>query len=105
MSHHHWHGGVSPSPLGSLPDSLIGMSATRAHRQSGEAPMKQTAVSLAAAFMFAAVLQSAPAQALATRTFVAAQGSDTNPCTFAAPSRSFQVAYNVTAAGGEIDVL
>jgi hypothetical protein len=57
------------------------------------------------ATMLVPVLYAVPAHALATRTFVAAQGSDSNPCTFAAPCRSFQAAYNVTAAGGEIDVL
>jgi hypothetical protein len=41
----------------------------------------------------------------AQRVFVAAQGSDANPCTFAAPCRTFQRAHNVVAAGGEIDVL
>jgi len=37
--------------------------------------------------------------------FVAAQGSDANPCTFASPCRTFQHAHNVVAANGEIDVL
>jgi Right handed beta helix region len=40
-----------------------------------------------------------------TRVFVAAQGSDSNPCTFAAPCRTFQHAHDMVAAGGEIDVL
>jgi hypothetical protein len=40
-----------------------------------------------------------------TRVFVAAQGSDSNPCTFAAPCRTFQHAHDTVAAGGEIDVL
>jgi hypothetical protein len=39
------------------------------------------------------------------RVFVAAQGLDGNPCTFAAPCRSLQKAHNTVAAGGEIDVL
>jgi hypothetical protein len=39
------------------------------------------------------------------RVFVAAQGSDANPCTFGAPCRTFQHAHDVVAAGGEIDVL
>lgn len=53
-------------------------------------------------FVTAGLLAS-PAHA--QRVFVAAQGSDANPCTFAAPCRSFQHAHNVVAAGGEIDVL
>ena len=40
-----------------------------------------------------------------SRVFVAAQGSDGNPCTFAAPCRTFQHAHDTVAAGGEIDVL
>src|SRR5262245_38985605 len=47
----------------------------------------------------------APAQAQPTRVFVAAQGLDSNPCTFVAPCRSFQKAHDTVAAGGEIDVL
>jgi hypothetical protein len=46
-----------------------------------------------------------PAQAQATRVFVAAQGSDSNPCTFALPCRTFQKAHDTVAALGEIDVL
>jgi len=46
-----------------------------------------------------------PAQAQPARVFVAAQGLDSNPCTFAAPCRTFQHAHDVVAAGGEIDVL
>ena len=46
----------------------------------------------------------APANAQ-TRVFVAAQGSDSNACTFAAFCRTFQHAHNIVAAGGEIDVL
>ena len=49
------------------------------------------------------MLCALPAQA--QRVFVAAQGSDGNPCTFAAPCRTFQHAHDTVAAGGEIDVL
>src|SRR5262245_6734397 len=41
----------------------------------------------------------------AQRVFVAAQGADANPCSFALPCRTFQHAHDVVAAGGEIDVL
>jgi hypothetical protein len=50
-------------------------------------------------------LPSAPAQAQAPRTFVSAAGSDSNPCSFAAPCRHFQAAVNATSAGGEVDAL
>jgi hypothetical protein len=43
--------------------------------------------------------------ALAQRVFVAAQGSDANPCSFARPCRTFQHAHDAVAAGGEINVL
>src|SRR5262245_48160724 len=49
-------------------------------------------------------LAAAPASAQPARVFVAAQGSDANPCTFASPCRTFQHAHDVVAAGGEIDV-
>jgi hypothetical protein len=60
---------------------------------------------------FIIVLSAAVASWLATtpaqgqRVFVAAQGADANPCTFALPCRTFQHAHDVVAAGGEIDVL
>jgi hypothetical protein len=57
---------------------------------------------LAAVLIIAAA--GTPAQAQ-TRLFVAAQGSDSNPCTFALPCRTFQHAHDSVAAGGEIDVL
>jgi hypothetical protein len=57
---------------------------------------------IAAAFLCA--FQAVPAQAQ-SRVFVAAQGSDNNPCSFALPCRTFQHAHDVVVAGGEIDVL
>src|SRR5262245_11991682 len=58
-----------------------------------------------AASLIAITINAGVAQAQPTRVFVAAQGLDTNPCTFALPCRTFQHAHNVAAAGGEIDVL
>jgi hypothetical protein len=58
---------------------------------------------IAATVFSLASLQATPAAA--QRVFVAAQGSDANPCTFAAPCRTFQHAHDTVAAGGEIDVL
>src|ERR1022692_2980696 len=66
--------------------------------------MKLTTTSIIAiGLALIGALSAAPAQA--QRVFVAAQGSDTNPCTFAQPCRSFQQAHNTVAANGEIDVL
>jgi hypothetical protein len=58
---------------------------------------------LLAAVAFACSIHAGPAQA--QRVFVGATGSDSNPCTFASPCRSFQHAHDVAAANGEIDVL
>jgi hypothetical protein len=55
--------------------------------------------------LLALSLTPSPAQAQPSRAFVAAQGSDSNPCSFTLPCRSFQQAHNTVAAGGEIDVL
>src|SRR5215472_45648 len=53
--------------------------------------------------VFVLVLHASPARA--QRVFVAATGSDGNPCTFALPCRSFQHAHDVAPANAEIDVL
>jgi hypothetical protein len=63
----------------------------------------QLSFALLVATVFACSMHVAPAQA--QRVFVGATGSDSNPCTFVAPCRSFQHAHDTTAAGGEIDVL
>src|SRR5215472_11211393 len=46
-----------------------------------------------------------PAWSQANRTFVSGFGSDSNPCSLAAPCRSFAGAVAQTNAGGEIAVL
>ncbi len=65
--------------------------------------MTRIGVVIAAALAFAVTLPIAPAQA--QRVFVSGTGVDTNPCTFAAPCRSFQHAHDVAPANGEISVL
>jgi hypothetical protein len=45
------------------------------------------------------------AAATAQRTFVASNGSDANPCSLAAPCRSFGAAIVQTSSGGEVIVL
>jgi len=60
-------------------------------------------VSVLRVSMLAIGLGATPA--FAQRVFVAAQGSDANPCTFASPCRTFQRAHDAVAAKGEIDVL
>src|SRR5262249_30059071 len=45
------------------------------------------------------------ARAQANRTFVSGHGADGNPCSLAAPCRSFAQALTQTNAGGEITIL
>jgi hypothetical protein len=52
-----------------------------------------------------ATLASSGAYALSNRTFVSGTGSDANPCSLAAPCRSFAGALTQTSPGGEIAVL
>jgi hypothetical protein len=59
----------------------------------------------AAASVAALLTLAGPAQSQANRTFVSGQGSDSNPCSLAAPCRSFAQALSQTNAGGEIVVL
>jgi len=58
---------------------------------------------------FAGVLACAaiasPAQAQRARVFVASYGSDTNPCTFGSPCKTFQHAHDVVADSGEITAI
>jgi hypothetical protein len=52
-----------------------------------------------------ALLQVAPAQAQATRTWVSGVGDDANPCSRTAPCKTFAGAISKTAAKGEINCL
>src|SRR5499427_9857088 len=52
-----------------------------------------------------ATIASTNAYALANRTFVSGSGNDANPCSLAAPCRSFAGALAQTNPGGEIAVL
>src|SRR5215467_7417803 len=52
-----------------------------------------------------ATIASTDAYALSNRTFVSGNGSDANPCSLAAPCRSFTGAIAQTSPGGEIAVL
>src|SRR5215472_4199211 len=53
----------------------------------------------------ASLISSTSAYALANRTFVSGTGNDANPCSLAAPCRSFAGALAQTSPGGEIAVL
>jgi len=55
-------------------------------------------------FCLLAVHQSAHAAAR-DRAFVASYGSDSNPCTFLSPCKTFQQAVNVVASGGEVTAI
>jgi hypothetical protein len=67
--------------------------------------MTRTTIVMAAALALAVTLPAVSAQAQSPRTFVSAAGSDSNPCSFAAPCRHFQAAVNATSPGGEVDAL
>jgi hypothetical protein len=51
------------------------------------------------------LLPAASAQAQRDRVFVASYGSDSNPCTFGSPCKTFQNAVNVVAQGGEVTAI
>src|SRR5262245_25086678 len=68
-------------------------------------PMLRITLSGIAASLLAITINADLAQAQPARVFVAAQGSDANPCTFALPCRTFQHAHDTVVANGEIDVL
>jgi len=55
--------------------------------------------------VFICALPAAPAQAERDRVFVASYGSDTNPCTFGSPCKTFQNAINVVTVGGEVTAI
>lgn len=67
--------------------------------------MKRTTTFVTVGFALAAVLSAPSAMAQNARSFVSPTGSDSNNCTLAAPCRTFQAAYNVTNAYGEIAIL
>jgi hypothetical protein len=67
--------------------------------------MTRITIVIAAGLALAVTLPAVSAQAQAPRTFVSAAGSDSNPCSFAAPCRHFQAAVNATTVGGEVDAL
>jgi len=50
-------------------------------------------------------LFAAPAFAARDRVFVASYGSDSNPCTFGSPCKTFQAAVNAVAPGGEVTAI
>src|SRR5215469_2475697 len=62
-------------------------------------------IALLSAATLAATVVSTDVHALANRTFVSGNGSDANPCSLAAPCRSFTGALGQTNPGGEIAVL
>jgi hypothetical protein len=66
--------------------------------------MNRTRV-VAIGLVFSAMLSALPAYAQQPRTFVSPTGNDSNPCTLAAPCRTFQVAITQTNSCGEIAVL
>src|SRR5580704_14130793 len=63
-------------------------------------------LALLTATSLAALLPTAPSHAAARdRVFVASYGSDSNPCTFGSPCKTFQQAVNVVADSGEVTAI
>jgi hypothetical protein len=62
-------------------------------------------IALLSVVTLAVTLASGAADALSNRTFVSGTGNDANPCSLAAPCRSFTGALAQTNPGGEIAVL
>jgi Right handed beta helix region len=67
--------------------------------------MTRIAPSLFVASLLVIGLNATPAQALNTRSFISALGSDANPCTRSAPCRTLAFALTETSAKGEINIL
>jgi hypothetical protein len=66
--------------------------------------MPRTSMLLAlAAASVVVLLQAAPAQAQASRTWVSGVGDDANPCSRTAPCKTFAGAISKTALNGEIN--
>jgi hypothetical protein len=57
------------------------------------------------ALLFVVALNTTPAQAQATRTWVSGVGDDANPCSRTAPCKTLPGAISKTAASGEINCL
>jgi hypothetical protein len=57
------------------------------------------------ATLLACQVIAAPALAQRDRVFVASYGSDSNPCTFGSPCKTFQNAVDTVAAGGEVTAI
>ena len=66
---------------------------------------KSTLYSAFLGMIFVVGLAIAPAHAQATRTWVSGVGNDANPCSRAAPCKTWAGAISKTAAGAEIDAL
>jgi hypothetical protein len=57
------------------------------------------------AAILAGAVFAAPAYAQRDRVFVASYGSDSNPCTYGSPCKTFQQAVNVVAVNGEVTAI
>jgi hypothetical protein len=67
--------------------------------------MRITQFSVLLVLALACALFASPAHAQRARVFVASYGSDSNPCTFGSPCKTFQHAINTVAYGGEITAI
>ena len=90
--------------LATSPRSRVAPASTRARSTPEGLAMNRTII-VAIGLALVATLSALPARAENARSFVSGAGSDSNPCSLAAPCRSFAGAIIQTAPGGEITVL
>jgi hypothetical protein len=67
--------------------------------------MRRTSLIALLVSMLACSFFGTAAQAQRSRVFVASYGSDSNPCTFGSPCKTFQLAVDVVADGGEVTAI
>src|SRR6202167_1642307 len=78
---------------------------TRILSNGASAVTKIVSLLVLLAAVLACSLPATPALAQRDRVFVASYGSDSNPCTFGSPCKTFQNAVNVVAVGGEVTAI
>src|SRR5579862_291210 len=75
------------------------------HLHIERSPMRLTSWFGLLAVSLICPLLAVPAQAQRARVFVASFGSDSNPCSFTQPCRTFQVAVGAVLPGGEVTAI
>lgn len=101
MRHNFDHGALTTA---AGPDRFVARG-RQTHNRSRQEPSVSPSARATGLILLGALAASAPARATSERTFVASYGADSNPCSVAAPCRTFAAALGLTAAGGEVVAL